>query len=126
MSFRPYKPKKCIDSRATIYLYVGCGDHRMKGFTHVEINSEKQFKKGRDSGRPEILADITDTIPLPSDSVTLIYSIATLEHLTYRELINHFLECHRLLKKNGVVRMVVPDLDIMVKDYLEGTLHRLI
>lgn len=108
-----------VDPKAIIYLYVGCGNHRIKGFTHVEINPGKKFKKGDNVGHPDIMADITERIPLPSGSVSLIFSRATLEHLTYRELINHFLECHRLLKKNGVVRMVVPDLSAIVQNYLD-------
>lgn len=101
-----------------IYLYVGCGHHRMNGFTHVEISVGKQFKKGGDVGPPDIIADITRRIPLEDESVDLIYSRATLEHLTYKELINHFLECHRLIKKSGYIRMSVPDMDIMIKNYL--------
>ncbi len=101
------------------YLYVGCGNHRMSGFTHVEINIGKQYKKGGDVGPPDILADITRHIPLENNSVDLIFSRATLEHLTYYELINHFLECHRLIKKGGFVRMTVPDLDIMIDNYLK-------
>jgi len=102
-----------------IYLYVGCGHDRMSGFTHVEINVGKQFKKGGNVGAPDILADITRHIPLEDNSVDLIFSRATLEHLTYHELINHFLECHRLIKKGGYIRMSVPDMDIMVKNYLD-------
>lgn len=98
---------------------MGCGNHRMIGFTHVEINIGKQYKKGGDVGPPEILADITDRIPLSDNSVDLIFSRATLEHLTYQELINHFLECHRLTKKGGYVRMSVPDFDIMINNYLD-------
>lgn len=101
-----------------VNLYVGCGHHRMKGFTHVEINIAKQFKKGGDVGPPEIMADITKKIPLADKSVDIIYSNETLEHLTYQELINHFLECHRLIKIGGYVRMVVPDMDIMIKNYI--------
>jgi predicted SAM-dependent methyltransferase len=101
-----------------IFLYVGCGAHRMKDFTHVEINIAKQYKKNGDSGEPEILADITKHIPLEDSSVDLIFSRATLEHLTYFELINHFLECHRLIKNGGHIRMSVPDMDIMIKNYL--------
>ena len=101
------------------FLYVGCGNHRMLGFTHVEINIGKQYKKGGDVGPPEILADITRHIPLSDNSVELIFSRATLEHLTYQELINHFLECHRLIKKGGYIRMSVPDLDIMINNYLD-------
>lgn len=90
----------------------------MRGFTHVEINVNKQFNHGGNVGRPEILADITEKIPLESHSVDLIFSRATLEHLTYPELINHFIECNRLLKRDGgFIRMVVPDLDKMVADY---------
>lgn len=100
------------------YLYVGCGHHRMNGFTHVEISVGKQFKKGGNVGPPDILADITRHIPLKDNTVDLIFSRATLEHLTYKELINHFLECHRLIKKGGYIRMSVPDMDIMINNYL--------
>lgn len=107
------------NNKEEVYLYVGCGNHRLKGFTHVEVNPAKQFKKGGNVGQPEILANITETIPLEDESVSLIFSRATLEHLTYPELINHFIECNRLLKsEGGYVRMVVPDLDKMVQDYL--------
>ena len=102
----------------TIFLYVGCGNHRMPGFTHAEINPAKQFKGGGNVGRPEILCDISENIPLKDGSVSLIFSRATLEHLTYPELLRHFVECNRLLKdKDGFIRMVVPDLDKMIRDY---------
>jgi predicted SAM-dependent methyltransferase len=84
---------------------------------------ENSLKKVGDVGAPDILADITKHIPLESNSVSLIFSRATLEHLTFTELINHFIECHRLLKKGGVVRMLVPDFDIMIKNYM-GTLRK--
>lgn len=96
-----------------LWLYLGCGHHRMKGFTHIEVNAAKNK-----SGLPDIIADITDHIPLPDGSAELIFSRATLEHLAYPELLNCFLESHRLLHRGGVVRMVVPDLDKYVQDYL--------
>ena len=95
-------------------VYVGCGHHRMKGFVHAEISISKDK-----SGPPEILADMTERIPLDNDSVDLVFSRATLEHLTYRELINHFLECFRILKPGGYVRMVVPSFDMIIKEYKE-------
>jgi len=95
-----------------ILLYVGCGHHRMTGFIHVEIGVGKTK-----SGPPDIVADISDHMPLEDNSVDLIFSRATLEHLTYKELLNHFLECYRILKKNGCVRIIVPDLEMLVKEY---------
>lgn len=94
-------------------VYIGCGHHRLKNFVHAEINLGKNK-----SGPPDILCDISDYIPLPDNAIDLVYSIATMEHLTYSELLNCFLECRRILKKGGCVRMVVPDLDKMVRDYL--------
>ncbi len=93
-------------------VYVGCGHHRMVGFLHVDINIFKNK-----AGLPDILADISVKIPLPDNSVDLIFSRSTLEHLTYRELINHLLECQRVLKKGGCVRMVVPNFEIWIKEY---------
>lgn len=93
-------------------IYVGCGHHRMAGFIHVEINPGKNK-----SGYPDILADISEYIPLPDDFADLVYSCDTMEHLAYSQFINCLLETHRILKKGGFVRMVTPDLDQFVKDY---------
>jgi predicted SAM-dependent methyltransferase len=100
------------------YLYVGCGSHRLAGFTHVDIDYAKNFKKGISIKPPEILCDITKEIPCKDNSVKLIFSRETLEHLKYRELINHLIECHRILKKDGILRICVPDLDLMIKKFL--------
>jgi predicted SAM-dependent methyltransferase len=94
------------------WLYLGCGHDRMKGFTHIEVNAGKNK-----SGLPDIIADITGRIPLPDGSCELIFSRATMEHLSYPELLNCLLESHRLLRRGGVVRMVVPDLEKYVEDY---------
>jgi predicted SAM-dependent methyltransferase len=102
-----------LKNKNKLWLYLGCGHHRLKGFAHVEVNAGKNK-----SGLPDIIADITEHIPLPDDSAELIFSRATMEHLTYPELINCLLESHRLLQRGGVVRIVVPDLDKYVQDYL--------
>jgi predicted SAM-dependent methyltransferase len=80
----------------------------------VEINIGKNK-----SGPPDILADISEYIPINDDYADLVYSKATLEHLTYNEFINCLLESHRILKRGGCIRMVVPSFDKAIKDYLE-------
>jgi predicted SAM-dependent methyltransferase len=86
----------------------------MEGFIHVEINLGKNK-----SGMPDIVADISDYIPFPDNSVDLIFSKDTMEHLAYAEFVNCLVECHRILKKGGCVRMVVPNFDIMIKQYFD-------
>ena len=98
------------------YLYVGCGNHRMEGFTHADISIYKAYK-GQRIEQPEIICDITKKIPLKNNSIKLIFSRDTLEHLTWKELINHFLECNRILKENGVIRMSFPSFDKMIQKY---------
>ena len=101
-----------------VYLYVGCGNHRLDKFLHADICVFKQYKHGQDVGPPDLICDIAENIPLKNSSCKFIYSRATLEHLKYQELINHFIECNRLLQNDGVIRMDVPDFDLFIKDYL--------
>lgn len=113
---QPYsnRPLKSMNQdNKQLLVYLGCGNHRMKDFIHVEISLWKH--KG---GVPDVLADITEYIPFPDSSVDLVYSRATMEHLTYTELLNCLLETRRILKKGGHIRMVLPDLDIAVRNYL--------
>ncbi|MFA4941294.1 MAG: methyltransferase domain-containing protein [Patescibacteria group bacterium] len=94
-------------------IYLGCGHERLKDFIHVEIDLGKNK-----SGPPDIIADISEYIPLQNNYADLVYSKATLEHLTYNELLNCLLESRRILKRGGIVRMVVPNFDKAIDDYL--------
>lgn len=106
-----------------VLLYVGAGSHRIDGFMHAEISVFKQFKGGGDVGPPDMLCDIADHIPLPDASVDFVYSRGTFEHLTYRELTNHLLECWRIVKPGGFVRADVPDFDRFIAEYHDEVFH---
>ncbi len=101
------------------FVYVGCGNHRLKGFIHIDVDYAKRFKKGEIVNEPDFICDISEKLPFDTNSVDLIFSRETLEHLTYRELNNHLIEAYRVLKINGKLRIAVPDLDLMVKHFLE-------
>ena len=100
------------------YLYVGCGSHRMEGFIHADISVYK-LSKITDPNKKnlDIICDITDEIPLPDNSMEVIFSRDTLEHLTWYELINHLIECNRILKEGGIIRMTLPNMDKMIERY---------
>ena len=66
-------------------------------------------------------ADVRKRIPFADSSVWCIYSSHTFEHFTYEESRAVAQECHRVLRPGGVLRIVVPDLGIMVRDYLADT-----
>ena len=90
-----------------------------KNFIHIDIDYAKRFKKGEKVPEPDFICDITEKLPFKENSVDLIFSRETLEHLTYRELINHLIECHKVLKIGGRLRISVPDLDTMVHNFLK-------
>lgn len=50
--------------------------------------------------------------------MSVVYSSHTLEHFTRKEGLNFLKECHRVLRKKGIIRIVVPDLQCVVDDYI--------
>ena len=50
----------------------------------------------------------------------MIYSSHTLEHLTRQDGRKLLAQCHRVLCKGGIIRLVVPDLRAIVDEYIEG------
>ncbi len=69
--------------------------------------------------------DITKGVPWATDSVSYIFSSHMIEHITYREAERFLKECHRILKPGGVMRIAVPDTEILVKMYQEKRLKEL-
>ena len=66
---------------------------------------------------PLKLVDIRKKLPLSDESVDYIYCSHVLEHLEKWETRNILKECMRVLRRDGVLRVVLPDLKKMVKLY---------
>lgn len=62
--------------------------------------------------------DVRKGMPFADNSVQAIYSSHTFEHFTYEESLQISKECRRVLANGGVLRIVVPDLAIAVREYL--------
>ena len=63
-------------------------------------------------------ADATKAIPLDSSSCACIYTSHMLEHLSQDGALIFLSESLRVLEKNGVLRISVPDLSVVVKEYM--------
>jgi len=95
-----------VASQEPLYLNLGGGGncHPKKGYRDyvaVDINPPD------DSWA--IRHDLREALPLPDSSVTRIHSEDFLEHLTVEEIKAVLLECFRLLRTDGVMRIGVPD-----------------
>lgn len=68
---------------------------------------------------PKILFhDFRNPLPYETGTVDVIYTSHLLEHLYKSEQDYFIAECKRVLKSNGVIRIVVPDLNYIVKEYV--------
>lgn len=91
-------------------LNLGCGHRFRSDWVNVDFNPHSK----------EILGyNLTQRLPFQDNSFDLIYHSHFLEHLSQSQGESFMLECHRLLKPDGVVRVVVPDLENIVIAYLE-------
>ncbi len=66
--------------------------------------------------------DITKGLPFADGSVDAIYASHVLEHLYRSDALRLMVECKRILKSDGVIRLVLPDLKTIASSYLRD--HR--
>lgn len=66
--------------------------------------------------------DVRNGLPYAGGSVDMLYACHFLEHLTYDEGVNFLNECLRVLAPGGLVRFLMPDAELLTKNYLEGTM----
>ena len=62
--------------------------------------------------------DLTRPLNIPNESYEVCYTSHSLEHLSYTNAIRFLKEIHRILKPQGIVRIVVPDFELLVKEYI--------
>lgn len=65
-------------------------------------------------------ADVRRGLPVPDDSVEVLYSSHMVEHLDRSEVERFLRDARRILKPGGIIRLVVPDLRRMAEAYLRG------
>lgn len=93
------------------YLNLGCG----KKYSNLPEWINIDFVS---SGEHVIAHNLLDGIPYPDQSFDLVYHSHVLEHFSKKDGENFIQECFRVLKKDGVLRIVVPNLEKIAKNYL--------
>ena len=96
-------------SEATTYLNLGCGSRYHPDWINIDIAPH----------RPEVIQhDLARGIPLADASCDVVYHTALLEHMRRSDAAAFLLECYRVLKPGGIVRVGVPDLEKICQLYL--------
>jgi len=91
-----------------INIHLGCGPVNHKSFINID---------GFPFPHVHYIRDISNLSVFSNNSVDLIYASHCLEHFHYSEVENVLKEWQRVLKKGGVLRLSVPDLDLLLKIY---------
>ena len=87
-------------------LNVGCGKVKLPGWVNIDI------EPGAD-----LVMDVRKGLPFDNNSVDFIYCEHVLEHFTYEEGEKVLREFERCLRREGIVRIAMPDLDYIIKKY---------
>ena len=103
--------KKPIDlSNPPKKLNLGCGFDKKKGYLNVDF---QEFHK------PDLVADIKDLSMLPTEYFEEIIAQDVLEHFPRNETIKVLKKWSTLLKKDGILKLRVPNLIGLLSLFLE-------
>jgi predicted SAM-dependent methyltransferase len=110
-----------------IKLNIGCGISGIPGWCNIDNSPTIPLSRvplGRRLFRTPAWPrdvqriDVLRGLPFSDAAISHIYSSHLLQSLTYDESVALMKESFRVLKPGGVLRVVVPDLAIVVSDYL--------
>jgi predicted SAM-dependent methyltransferase len=100
-------------SRANFPLKVnvGCGNEPFTGWINLDLDP---------AARADIQWDVTDGLPFPDESCAFVYSEHFLEHISVQQGVRFLTECRRSLQPGGIVRIGMPCVHDVVRQYYEN------
>ena len=93
-------------------INLGGGFQKMDGYTNVDICQ---------TGVTDIVHDIEKTLPFENNSVDEIYSSHSLEHCSMNAVPAMLKDWNRVLKENGKIHVIVPELEACLKNFLNAS-----
>jgi len=92
------------------YLNIGCGNKFHKAWINIDMISYSPYV---------IQYNLLKGIPYPDNYFEVIYHSQVLEHIPKEKAPEFIRECFRVLKPGGIMRVVVPDLQNIVTEYIK-------
>ena len=92
-------------------LNIGCGNRLCSDWVNVDFVAYS---------KEVIKHDLLTPFPFDHASFDFVYSSHVLEHFTPANAARLLKECHRVMKNGAVLRIVVPDLEVLAIAYLKA------
>lgn len=92
-------------------LNLGCGQRFHPDWVNLDLHPTE----------PSVQQwDLQEDLPFPEESFDVVYHSHVLEHFSKTDGLQLLHRCRRVLKPNGILRVVVPDLERIARLYLEA------
>ena len=92
-------------------LHLGCGKNKLDGYINCDISSEV---------KPDKIVNLEKRLPFKNNSVDEIYSSHSLEHCSMNAVPAMLKDWNRVLKENGKIHVIVPELEACLKNFLNA------
>ena len=97
-------------------ISLGRNNKLRRAITLTVLLFERTFRPGK---WPLQIHDLRKPLPFADETFEAAYTSHTIEHLYFEQALNLLEEIYRVLAPGGILRVVVPDLRSMVKEYFE-------
>ncbi len=110
--------KEAVDNRR--FYNIGAGGFYHPAWTNIDKKNQWYESAQGDKIGIDWDAMLLKPFPLDSDKAEVAYSSHTVEHMPDEAALFMFKEVHRILKKGGVFRMTMPNIDLHYRAYKAG------
>lgn len=97
--------KRYLSANQTRKLHIGCGNHILAGWLNADFYPLSFGICHLDAAR---------VLPFNNEEFDYIFSEHMIEHIAYPQGMKMLSECHRILKRNGKIRLSTPDLAFLI------------
>lgn len=108
LRYRFSRPELPVRADGRVFLHLGCGRVNHPAFVNIDAVPLPHI---------HFVRSITDLSIFAAESVDLIYASHCLEHIQHGKLAAVLGEWRRVLKPGGILRLSVPDFDLIVAAY---------
>ena len=112
-----------LASRERVLVNVGCGPVG-SAVLPAYFNDWRQLRVDVDASvKPDVLADLTDLSPIADGTADTVWAAHCIEHLYENQVPIALAEFRRVLRDDGFVCIIVPDLQTVANYLVADRLH---